>query len=73
MNKCEFFNTCVLFHSKMFLDSGLAAEFRLKYCECNKKNCARYKVCTQKGKDYVLDTLLPFMNDRATQIIAENS
>lgn len=70
--RCEFFDTCALFHSSMFLNSGLAAPTRLNFCQGCKQNCARYQVASQAGKEFVTLNLLPFMVDKARQIICEN-
>jgi hypothetical protein len=71
--KCEYFEHCEIFHNPMFLNSGLAAPIRVEFCQGCKYNCARYKVASQVGENFLTTTLLPFMKDRAEAIIAECS
>lgn len=69
MTVCEFFNQCALFQNGT--DSELKEAIKLNYCEKRKVFCARYLVATKAGKDYVSETLMPFMNDKAWSIISE--
>ena len=46
--------------------------YRKKYCEGDKTLCARYKVATQLGPEYVTDRLYPNMDAQADKILAEN-
>ena len=71
--RCEFFKTCGLFHNSMFLNSGFAAPTRLEFCQGCKFNCARYRVATEVGENFLTNSLLPFMSEKADSIIAEYS
>lgn len=68
---CERYGKCALFMSKLVIESHMSSIFVKKYCECNKANCARYKVAQTLGIEYVTNTLFPFMADKAESIIAE--
>ncbi|MCI6258913.1 MAG: hypothetical protein MR694_07420 [Spirochaetia bacterium] len=55
----------------MFLNSGLAASIRISFCQGCKQNCARYQVTKKIGSEYLTSSLLPFMKEKAEQIICE--
>ena len=69
--RCEFFEQCGLFHNSMFLNTGLAASIRISFCQGCKQNCARYQVTKKIGSEYLTSSLLPFMKEKAEQIICE--
>ena len=72
MEICEKLAKCPFYQGKMSMDSGLGAMYKKKYCEGNKKECARYTVATTLGPEFVTDSLYPNMNDKAKQIIEQN-
>ncbi len=72
MAQCEKLQKCPFYQGKMSMESGLGAMYKRKYCEGNKLECARYKVATTLGPEFVTDHLYPNMNDLAEKIISEN-
>ena len=72
MATCEKLSKCPFYQGKMDINSGLGAMYRKKYCEGDKTLCARYKVATQLGPEYVTDRLYPNMDAQADKILAEN-
>ena len=72
MANCEKLATCPFYQGDMKMESGLGAMYKKKYCEGNKIECARYKVATTLGKDFVPIDLYPNMGSRADKIIADN-
>jgi hypothetical protein len=56
----------------MPIDTGLGSIYKRKYCEGDKKICARYKVAQAVGKEFVPLSLYPNMNDKADEIIRQN-
>ena len=71
--KCEKLERCPFYLEKMPIDSGIGALYRMNYCEKDKAKCARYKVSTTLGPEFVPIDLYPNMTDRAQQMIDENS
>ena len=70
--KCEKLLTCPFYNDKMDINKGLGKIYKEQFCEGNKEKCARYKVATTLGKDFVPSNLYPNMDKRADEIIAEN-
>lgn len=71
MSVCEWLPNCSLFQNRMIIETGFGAILKKKYCDCNNTaNCARYIIATQIGPDYLDDSLLPTMVDRALEMIA---
>ena len=73
MSTCENLATCPFHNDKMDVNSGLGALYKKKYCEGDKNICARYKVATTVGKEFVTPHLYPNMDAAAEKIIKENS
>ncbi len=71
--KCEKLDNCPFYQEKLPIESGLGAIYRKNYCESDKTKCARFTVATTLGPQYVPIDLYPNMNERANQIIAENT
>ncbi len=72
MATCEKLAKCPFYQGKMSMDSGLGSMYKQKYCEGDKTECARYKIATQLGPEYVTNSIFPNMNDLANKMIAEN-
>ncbi len=72
MATCEKLEKCPFYQGKMDMDSGLGAIYRKKYCEGDKSTCARYKISTTLGPEFVTNSIFPNMNDLADKMIAEN-
>lgn len=66
---CEFLQGCPFYNDKMDIQSAIGRLYKKRYCEGNKKECARYIVVTQKGAEYVPSNLFPNMMDRANEIL----
>jgi hypothetical protein len=58
---------------KWTCDKGLGKIYKQNYCEGDKTTCARYKVATTLGKEFVPSSLYPNMNEAAERIIAEHN
>ena len=69
---CEKLEKCPFYNEKMDINKGLGKLYRLKYCEGDKSQCARYIVATQLGPEYVTNKLYPNMNDIANKMLSEN-
>jgi hypothetical protein len=70
--QCEKLETCPFYQEKIPIDSSLGKLFKKTYCEGDKTNCARYRVSTTVGKEFVPISLYPNMNEQADQIIKEH-
>jgi hypothetical protein len=70
---CENLEKCPFYNDKMPIDSALGRLYKKNYCETDKTKCARYRVATTLGKEYVLDSLYPNMREKAESIIQANS
>jgi hypothetical protein len=68
---CENLNGCLFYTDKMPIDSGIGQLQKIKYCEENKKLCARYKVAASIGKENVPTDLYPHMVMRANKVIED--
>ncbi len=69
---CENLKGCLFYNDHMSMEKGLGSLYKKKYCEGDKTLCARYKVGSTIGKEYVPDDLYPNMFDRAEKIIIEH-
>ncbi len=69
MAACENLAKCPFYQGSMQMDSGLGAMYKKKFCEGDKMLCARYKVATTLGKEFVPADLYPNMDARADEII----
>ena len=72
MAVCEKLEKCPFYQGKMSMDSGLGSMYKQKYCEGDKTTCARYRVATTLGPEFVTTNLYPNMSDMADRIIAQN-
>ena len=57
----------------MDINSGIGALYKRKYCEGDKTICARCKVASTIGKEYVTPQLYPNMHAEADKLIQEHS
>ena len=73
MATCENLVSCPFYNDKMDINSGLGALYKRKYCEGDKTTCARYRVASAVGKEYVTPLLYPNMDAKAEEIIQEHS
>lgn len=67
---CEKLAKCPFYNDKMDINYGIGAMYKRKYCEGDKTICARYRVATQLGPEYVADNLYPNMSDAADKLLA---
>ncbi len=72
MATCEKLQKCPFYQGQMSMESGLGAMYKQKYCEGDKMACARYKIATTLGPEFVNNKIYPNMNSLADQMIAEN-
>ncbi len=72
MAQCEKLEKCPFYQGKMSMESGLGAMYKRKYCEGNKLECARYRVATTLGPEFVTDKLYPNMDKIADKLIEDN-
>ncbi len=72
MAECEKLAKCPFYQGKMSMDSGLGAMYKRKYCEGDKTTCARYRIATTLGPDFVTNNIYPNMDDVANKLIAEH-
>ncbi len=72
MAKCEKLANCPFYQGKMSMETGLGAMYRQKYCEGDKTACARYKIATTLGPEFVTNNIYPNMDDLAKKIIEKN-
>ena len=70
---CEKLALCPFYNDQMPIDSAIGRMYKKHYCEGDKSNCARYKVSTALGKEFVPDTLFPNMLEKAEYIIRTNT
>ena len=73
MSNCENLAKCPFYQERMPIDSGLGLIYKKKYCESDKNSCARYKVATTVGKEFVPIDLYPNMEAQADKIIKQHS
>jgi hypothetical protein len=69
---CENLQGCPFYNDRMSMEKGLGSLYKKKYCEGDKTLCARYKVGSTIGKEFVPADLYPNMFDRAEKIIQEH-
>lgn len=72
MDMCERFVKCPFYQDKMVIETGIGKILKKRYCEANKKECARYMVLQSIGPEYVDNSLFPHMKDRAFELIQMN-
>lgn len=72
MGTCEKLEKCPFYQGKMDINSGLGSMYRKKYCEGDKTICARYRVATQLGPEFVTDRLYPNMDQAADKLLEEH-
>ena len=72
METCEKLAKCPFYQGKMSMESGLGSMYKRKYCEGDKTQCARYRIATTVGPEFVTNSIYPNMKDIADKIIAEN-
>ena len=72
METCEKLAKCPFYQGKMNMETGLGSMYKRKYCEGDKTQCARYRISTTVGPEFVTNNIYPNMRDLADKIIAEN-
>lgn len=70
--ECEKLQTCPFYNDKMDIESGLGKLYKRRFCQGDKKQCARYTVLMQLGEKFVPLDLYPNMHERAEEIIRQN-
>ena len=55
------------------MDSGLGSMYKKRYCEGDKRLCARYTVASKLGKEFVPSNLYPNMMDKAQEILKSHN
>ena len=71
MADCPYIKACPFFNDRMKDTEGMGKIYKNKYCLSVYAECARYMVCTAKGKEAVPVTMYPNMLKKAQEIIAE--
>lgn len=66
---CEMLEYCPFYSDLMPMEKGVGAIYKKKYCLGNKEECARYRVITELGVEYVSESLYPNMHDLAGKIL----
>lgn len=69
---CEKLTACPFYNDKMPMDGGIGKIYKTRYCEGDNSKCARYRVSTEIGKEFVPANLYPNMFERAEKIIEEH-
>jgi hypothetical protein len=70
MADCEFLEKCIFFNDKMAGIPSTSEIFKLRYCQGQNSDCARYLVRMALGKERVPEGLFPNQVDDAREIIA---
>lgn len=70
MAMCENLSKCPFYQGKMTMDSGLGSMYKKRYCEGDKRQCARYMIASTVGKEFMPDNLYPNMVSKAEEIIS---
>ncbi len=70
MAVCQILPACIFFREKMQNMPGTTAFFKVKYCQGENTNCARYMVLVSCGRENVPADLFPNQVGRAANIIA---
>jgi hypothetical protein len=70
MAVCEILPSCIFFNEKMQNMPGTTAFFKVKYCQGDNTNCARFKVLKSCGRENVPADLFPNQVEKANNIIA---
>ena len=71
MAECEKISGCLFFNDKLTNMPALAGMLKERYCKGEYKNCARYIVCNELGKENVPADLFPSMGERAKAILQQ--
>jgi len=73
MSRCEFIIKCPFFLGELAEKPVKIEELKMKYCEENNLNCARYMIAQAVGSESMPADLYPHEKDIAYKVIAENS
>ena len=69
MSYCELLEPCPFFNDELANKPGMSAMYKKNYCKGDYKNCARYLVSMELGRQNVPPDLYPNMWDRANKIV----
>lgn len=69
MAKCECLKGCAFFNDKMANMPSMAHIIKMKYCEDDNSECARYIVFKKLGKGEVPFDMFPTQIERAKKLI----
>lgn len=72
MSDCPSLVKCPFYNDKIADKPILAEMYKKKYCKSNNNNCARWKIATTLGKQFVPTDLFPNQVDRINEIIQKN-
>ena len=72
MAQCAMLEKCIFFNDKMVSMPVTSEMMKKKYCLKDNANCARYRISSTLGKEFVPTDLFPNRVDRAEQILAAN-
>lgn len=72
MATCEKLEKCPFYQGKMDINKGIGSMYRQKYCEGDKTLCARYKIATQLGPEFVTNNIYPNMDQLADKMLQEH-
>ena len=73
MADCELLAKCPFFNDQMKGLDAIKDMLKRRYCQGDKKKCARYMVLEKLGRENVPADLAPNQQDRARKIILDNS
>lgn len=72
MKSCDFYEICELFNQERASNMPrLVSMFKVRYCQGDPSQCARYKVSKEIGRQHVPEFMLPTQIEWAQQIIKE--
>ena len=72
MATCEKLSKCPFYQGQMSMDAGIGSMYKKRYCEGDKTICARYRIATTVGPEFVTNAIYPNMTAKADEIIAKN-
>ncbi|RII25397.1 MAG: hypothetical protein CXR31_14490 [Geobacter sp.] len=70
MTDCELLKTCIFFNDKMQNMPSTAEVIKLRYCNGDYTDCARFTIFKAVGREKVPQDLFPNQIEKAREIIA---
>jgi len=59
MAQCDLIETCIFFNDKMADMPAISARYKDKYCRDSFRNCARFRIFVEFGREHVPSNLFP--------------